>query len=131
MPVCVPPDRVAELWPHVEPYLRRATARARSHDIAALRRKLDEGQALLWLVWDGERIAATVATSISVVNGRKQCVIVACAGEYLDAWFPHFERLEQYARDEGCDTVVVIGRLGWQRKLKDYRPVAVTLEKAL
>jgi hypothetical protein len=77
-------------------------------------------------------------TSINLVNGRKRCIIVACGAEPAPAkaggiedWLSLIGQIETYARDEGCTAMAIIGRRGWQRKLKDYRPVTVTLEKTL
>ena len=50
--------------------------------------------ALLWVVWDGIRFWAAIVTSISAVNGRKQCVIVACGGDGLTDWLPLITKIE-------------------------------------
>jgi hypothetical protein len=106
-------------------------ARATLTDYDTLERKLWRGQALAWIVWNGARVCAAVVTSISVVNGRKLCAIVACAGEQRTRWLPLIEQFEKYARDQGCAATVIIGRRGWQRVLKNYQPKAVILERAL
>jgi hypothetical protein len=129
--LCIEPARLHEFWPYVEPLIRRAVERSISTDLGTVATKLAHQQALLWLVWDGAHIRAAVVTSISAANGKKRCVIVACAGEGIEDWLPLIGQIEDYARAEGCASTAIIGRRGWQHTLKDYRPVAVTLEKRL
>jgi hypothetical protein len=129
--ICVDPARVPEIWPHVEPLIRRAVERSISTDLVTVTAKLTNRQALLWLAWDGENIRAAAVTSINTANGIKRCVIVACGGNGLDDWLLLIRPIESYAHDEDCISMAIIGRRGWQRKLSDYRPVAVTLEKRL
>ena len=61
--VCVDPARVHEIWPHVEAMIARAMVRGVS-DFDELEQRVWRGQALLWIVWDGERILAAVVTAI-------------------------------------------------------------------
>jgi hypothetical protein len=129
--VCVDPACVPEIWPYVEPMIRCALHRSISTDLLTVTTKLLRQQALLWIAWDGERIRAAAVTSINTANGRKRCVIVACGGSGMKDWLSLIQEVEQYARSEGCISVAIIGRRGWQRRLKEYRPVAVSLEKAL
>ncbi len=82
---CVDPARVPEIWPQVEPMIRSAVERSVSTDILTVIGKMMRMAALLWVVWDGIRFRAAIVTSISAVNGRKQCVIVACGGDGLTA----------------------------------------------
>jgi hypothetical protein len=39
--------------------------------------------------------------------------------------------IEAWARSIGCDTMLIMGRPGWQRALEGYRRTAVVLEKKL
>jgi hypothetical protein len=45
--------------------------------------------------------------------------------------WPLFERIEQYAKDEGCSAIRLYGRKGWERVLDGYKVEHVILEKAL
>jgi hypothetical protein len=129
--LCIEPARLHEIWPYVEPLIRRAVERSISTDLVTVAAKLVRRQALLWVVWDGTHIRAAVVTSINTANGKKRCVIVACGGNGIEGWLPLIGRIEDYARAEGCMSMAIIGRRGWQRRLKDYRPLAVMLEKKL
>ncbi len=128
--VCVDPLWVHEIWPHVEALIKRAMQRGVS-DFEELEQRIWRGQALLWIVWDGERILAAVVTSLTIANDRKLCTIVACGGEHRSRWLHLLEEIEAYARDEGCAAMVIVGRRGWERTLPAYKRRAVILERSL
>ena len=90
-----------------------------------------DGDALLWLVWDGERIEAAVSTILQKANGNLSCVIVACGGNDMGRWVGLIEKIEKYAKDEGCTSTRIIGRRGWLRALEGYQMKHVILEKAV
>jgi hypothetical protein len=57
--------------------------------------------------------------------------LTACAGHQRERWLPLFKKIEDYAEDEGCSTMRIYGRRGWERVLDGYRAEYVILEKAL
>jgi hypothetical protein len=139
--VCVDPIRVHQVWPHVEALIERAMQRGGVSDFEELEQRVWRGQALLWIVWDGEKILAAVVTAISIANGRKLCTIVACGapspsrkrGRVMvgERWLHLLDGIEAYARDEGCAAMVIVGRRGWERVLPQWRRRAVILERSL
>jgi len=90
-----------------------------------------QGRALLWLAWDGEDVNAAAVTEIGVTEWRKVCNIVACAGADMKRWLDLLEPIEEFAKAEGCAAMRIMGRKGWTRVLKAYRPRRVILEKEL
>src|SRR5690348_10324751 len=82
--VCVDPARVREIWPHVEPLLRKAILRTGLSAFADIEREILLGRVLLWLAVGSERgciaIEAVAATSLQQTDAGKVCVITACAG---------------------------------------------------
>lgn len=85
---------------------------------------LASGLMLLWLGVDGIEIVSAGITQLT----DDVCTIVAYGGRREDHLL---ETIEQYARDEDCKTVRIIGREGWKRVLKEYRQPYIVLEKAL
>ncbi len=85
------------------------------------------GHSLLWLAYQDPIVHAAATTQL--VNGV--CEIVACGGENLSQFLPLLTDLEQYARDEKCRSMRIIGRKGWVRILKNYKQKAVILERPL
>lgn len=128
--VCVPPDRVAEVWPHVQHWIKAAIER---NDISRFDVAEDDvlaGESLLWLVTDGWRIDAAVVTEIQRTD-RKVCLIVACGGERMKEWIHLIAGLENYARAEGCTAMRIVGPRAWARVLHGYHERAVVLEREL
>jgi len=124
--ICVNPDQVGQVWPHVKGTIKRAIDRGHC-DWAALQSNLFRGLVLLWVIWDGEKIKGAVLTQLV----GDACEIIACAGEDFREWIHLIDKIEAYARDEGMTTMRLIGRRGWVRVLRDYTPTLVMLEKQL
>lgn len=129
--ICVDPSRVHELWPHVAPLLRRATARTGLSAFSEIERTILTGDALLWIAWDGSAIEAAASTSLQQTDAGKVCVITTCAGANMARWLPLIRRIEAYARDEGCECVRIFGRKGWARVLEGYRQTHAVIDKHL
>ncbi len=124
--ICVAPDRVEEFWPHAKGLIRAAIEATDISDFADIERQVLNGGQLLWLAWSGKIEAAATTQIIGRV-----CTLVACSGHNRERWQPLMDKIEQYAMDEGCSTLRIYGRRGWERVLKDYRVEYVILEKAL
>ena len=127
MAVCVDPKRVSEVWPHFRHYIDSAINKVGLNSPQTIEADVLSGRALLWLAYDGKLVHAAAVTEIV----DKVCTIVACGGDGLDDFLPCMISLEQFARDEGCTAMRIIGRDGWQRILKNYKQKAVILERQL
>lgn len=93
-------------------------------------REVLNGDALLWVVHNGV-IQAAVVTQLSINEGGKVCTIIACGGNGVLKVMGLMDRIEEYAKREGCRSVLVYGRKGWVRALRGYEPAAVVLRKEL
>ena len=121
---------VAGIWPHTREMVKRAMSRADAGNFERTERELFAGLQQLWLAWNGTSIEAIAVTQLTTVGDKKYCVIVACSGsEWRFLQFLH--DLEQFAKDEGCKTMRINGRKGWQRALADYKLKYVVLDKEL
>src|SRR5918997_1764690 len=78
--VCVDPAKVHRVWPHVAELIRTAMWRADFGAFAPVQASVLAGDALLWIAFTGDSIAAAVVTEISMTERRKVCGIVACGG---------------------------------------------------
>jgi hypothetical protein len=128
--VCVDPKRVHEVWSHAKDKIRAAVERTNLASFACVERDVLSGDQLLWLAWNGE-IAAAATSRLADNGNRKVCEIVACGGNDRDEWLPLIRQIEDYAKNEGCSSTRIIGRVGWERVLGGYRREYVILEKAL
>lgn len=125
------PKQIRRVWPHASHFIKRAILRTGLSDFKEVEDSILDGDALLWLAWDGERIEAAASTVLEIANGEKSCVIVACGGDDMSNWLGLIEQIETYAKNEGCKRSRIIGRPGWQRVLANYRRSFVILERQL
>lgn len=128
--VCVDPARISEFWPHAKDKIKAAIEATNLSAFEDIERDVLSGDQLLWLVWDGKSILAAATTQI-IKPYSKICVLTACAGYDRERWLPLFGRIEQYAKDEGCSSMRIFGRKGWERVLTGYKANYVILEKSL
>jgi hypothetical protein len=125
--ICIDPARIDEFWPHVKHFIRAAIEETNLSDFEHVARDVLDGRQLVWIAWNGEYIEAAATTQLC----GKTCVLTACAGHQRERWLPLFKKIEDYAEDEGCSTMRIYGRRGWERVLDGYRAEYVILEKAL
>lgn len=124
--VCVDPEQIFDFWPHARELIKAAIDATNLSDFSDLESDVLEGKQLLWLAWSGH-IEAAATTHLS----RGVCTLTACSGHQRERWLPLFDRIEKYAKDEGCSAMRLYGRRGWERVLDGYRVEHVILEKAL
>jgi hypothetical protein len=128
--VCVDPARIREVWPHARDKIKLAIETTALSAFEDIEDGILSGEQLLWLAWDGNEILAAAATHITKPLS-KVCTLTACAGNERDRWLPLMEKIEQYAIDEGCSSMRIYGRKGWERVLTGYKAQHVILEKRL
>jgi hypothetical protein len=124
-PLCVNPAEIQKIWPLARDFIRAAIERTGLSDFNDIEKDVLSGDQLLWLAIS-ERVEAAATTHLS----RGVCTLTACGGHQMERWLPLLDRIEKYAKDEGCK-MRIYGRPGWQRVLDGYRVEHVILEKAL
>jgi hypothetical protein len=72
-----------------------------------------------------------VVSTIDVFPRIKQLTVIIGAGDLREIDDVIRPAIEGWARSIGCDTMLIMGRPGWQRALEGYRRTAVVLEKKL
>lgn len=127
--------QVAELpgvWPFVCDDLEAASKTSRGKwDLADIRAQLESGECQLW-VWQTDTAHACIVTQIRNYAKNRCCWIRVATGENYKEWADiAIERLEAWARANGCDAMELVARPGWQRVLKGYDMTHVYLEKSL
>lgn len=129
--VPVDPSMVKGVWPHAGPLIKSAMDRTALGNFGDVEREVLGGMQQLWLAWNGSAIEAAAVTRLVLIGNRKICILVACGGKGRKRWLPLIAGIEQFARDEGCRAVRIIGRKGWQRILADYRVNYVVMDREL
>ncbi len=120
----VPTPAVGAIWPQVSKFIRKAMARGDLGKFEEIERQVFDGEALLWV-----NANTALITQVGIVESGKVCTIVACGGSLPS--LEGLEEIESYARSMGCRAMRIMGRKGWVRKLKDYRQMAVVIEKEI
>lgn len=129
--VAVDPSKIAEMWPHVAPFLRAAIARTGLSLFSDLERDALNGTAQVWLAWNGQAIEAAAATALHPTEAGLVCSVLACGGDNMERWLSLLERIERFAKDEGCARTRIVGRRGWLGVLDGYHEKHVILDKEL
>ena len=183
--MCIPPDKVALVWPHVRGLIYAAIERGGLSSFRPIEDRVLSGDALLWLAVaregtareaaaredgcdnpdprerpeeEGARVQAAAVTELHRTEWRKVCVIVACGAPSgclrgsgrlrpssratashaaasrtadMRRWIGLIEKIEEFARAEGCSATRIMGRKGWARVLASYHTKRLVLEKDL
>ena len=129
---CVPPAMAGELMPLAHRFVASAIERIGLSDLQDVVSDVLSGRSLLWLAVDdcGVIHGAGVTELVREPTGTV-CVIVAWGADDQKRCAPLLTTIEQFARDECCKSVRIIGRDGWSRVLPDYQRKAVILERQL
>ncbi len=97
--------------------------------------RLNVGTMQMWLIGDEEslRVLGVLLTEVQDYAKTKVLNVHLCGGENLDDWFPHWETLEEWGKEQGCEFITATGRRGWKRKLAPlgFKEKYVTLYKPL
>lgn len=117
------------VWTRAAPLLDAALALAgRTHRLADVRAMVEAGEAQLWA--GGQSAMVTLIED----DPCERRLLIWLAGGDLDELLEEFRApMERWARAQGCRRVLIIGRPGWERALKNhaYAPVARILAKEL
>ncbi len=131
--VCVDPAKIRQFWPLARDMIRDAMQRAKITDFEDVERDILSGDShtLLWLAWNTRQILAAAVTQTEIINSDRYCTILGCGGSGKDGWMHLIGDLETFAKNEGCKSMRIWGRRGWERELPTYKVNRVMLEKAL
>ena len=134
--VLIPRERVGDVWHVLEAFVAKATAITKKTDIQTVSQAAASGDVQLWAVMDtreenAKPIAAVVTELAKYPNGFKSCQVMLAGGGEMRRWKHLIATLEEFARDEGCDTIEIVGRPGWGRLYPDYREIERWFEKEI
>lgn len=81
-------------------------------------------------LWINKPTAAAI-TEIRNYPHKKVCCVIVAGGKDLDQFQKDLEVIAAWGKEQGCATMRVEGRPGWQRVLKNYQLSTVSLERSL
>lgn len=129
------PDAAASQWPVLRPLIDVGFAAGGDFMPEDFPEMVRDGKVLIWVALDDETAQVLTAVTTELIRMRVGlvCWIGQCGGERMHEWIHFIEKIEEYARAEGCVKSIIKGRWGWEKTLKDegYKVRTVTLEKVL
>lgn len=79
------------------------------------------------------KICGAAITDVYDTGYGVVCNVNAIGGTGLDDWYHLIGIIDDYARANGCTSMRLMGRKGWQRKLarRDFKMTGVIMERKL
>ena len=117
----VPSEHVLDVWPAVADYIQNALEYTRGrYELEDVLERVKNGEFLLWIAFDGERIKGCVITDMMQYPRKKFLGCPFVTGDEFASWKqPMFEMLQRFARDNNCEGLEATARPGWSRVFKD------------
>ena len=117
----VPLEHVLDVWPAVADYIQNALEYTRGrYELEDVLERVENGEFLLWIAFDGERIKGCVITDMMQYPRKKFLGCPFVTGDEFASWKqPMFEMLQRFARDNNCEGLEATARPGWSRVFKD------------
>lgn len=123
-------EQLPAIWPDfvhfIEDSLKYSNGAWHIEDVE---RRLFNGEAVLWIAYNGSPAAA----GVTWIEEFPQCrdLNMAFAGGEMKAIQELVKMGEDYARAEGCHGMRCYGRRGWSRALPGYKEISTISRKEL
>jgi hypothetical protein len=113
---------IEQVWDEVKPLLLRALQYADSkYNDEDIFIALKNGEMQLWLVFDDKGdMCAFCITRIICYPREKRAAILFTSGHNVMEWVHFNEVIGAWATSNGCSTLEVYGRPGWEKLLAPY-----------
>jgi hypothetical protein len=123
-------DWLPNIWDMLLEACKRSSGKYQPMDIV---REVYAKRMQLWNAIDDNIIKAICVTEICTYPHTKVLRILAATGDDAETWSPLIIKLEEWAKELGCEWCEPIVRPGWKKILKDlgYKEQHVILEKKL
>tara|TARA_R110000824_G_scaffold208739_1_gene394561 strand:- start:1246 stop:1734 length:489 start_codon:yes stop_codon:yes gene_type:complete len=119
----VPPEMLSSCWEQCTKYLQKATVRSHGRwTLENLRQKITNNQQHLWISFVPESFTIIGCATTSFVDypNNRMLSIEFLGGENMESWvWEGIEKMEEWAKDNGCIGIEAIGRKGFWHWLKD------------
>src|SRR5580765_2419944 len=131
--VRLPPiDEVAEKWPIISKFLRKATRRTGCYEPVDLLGMAMRGQVGIWVCEVAGAVRAAIVTEIKQYPRKRILEVMFLGGSDLREWLEDaMDVLTAHAREAGCAHLATLGRPGWARVLGARRTGDVVLVREL
>lgn len=136
----IPQKNIDEVWSLVVQAINEALIYSGDHHHSDhYKELLKQGKLQLWILWDDnkntiqEKYNGLVITQLIIRSKKKVCHMPMVTGKNRQKWQHLIEKIENFAKDQGCDCMELIARPGWQKILDKHKyfRTHVVLEKNL
>lgn len=110
--------------------IKRGLSYQPTHSVTDVLADLLIGKCQLWLATNNKKIDGVVITVINDFPQSTSCLIWLCAGNNSKKYIYLIKKIEDWAKEQGCQTISLEGRLGWKKLLRDYQD-KIFMEKVL
>lgn len=128
----LPAPQIPDQWPLVRDLVDEACKMSGGgYSVADILRFVLQGKMQLWMTQKNDAVQAVAITQVIDYPQFKVCHFMAVQGEGMKEWTHLLEEIEIWARQNNCHKMLIAGRAGWERVLKDYSKIQIVLEKTL
>jgi len=127
-------DRIEEVWDQVTPLISNALRYSyQEYDLEDIKQGLLDRDMQLWVAFREDMITTCMITRILKFPKAKHLVILIYSGEDVKRMLPFKEKLYEWAKGQGCTSVQLYGRPGWERVLakEGYEKIYTVLRAKL
>lgn len=121
------PPQVLEYWPTLEPHISKSLAvgvgELTAFDIC---NQALNGLVQIWVTLDSNNTLGCVTVTRTLQHPSSKHLQIVCltaVNHTVKQMADQFHTLEAYAKQQGCQSLQVWGRKGWQRKLRAFRSI--------
>jgi histone acetyltransferase (RNA polymerase elongator complex component) len=138
--VRIPIVELDKVWSLVEKDIKNALAYSgQLNDSNFVYETAKEDKFQIWVIWDKtqkktiDKYFGVVVTEIIKRKHGKVCHVYIVTGRQMSKWQHLINRVEEFAKDEGCKMMELIARPGWQKVYNNhgYKKTHVVLEKQI
>jgi len=116
------PGYVSVEWPEAKPFIEKAIPYNHGElDIDHVEEGLMKGVTRLLTIRDRGNMIAAVVISIHNYPAKRVCQVSYAGGSGMDKWAKQgFPVVVELAKQAGATSILIQGRRGWLRELKQY-----------
>ena len=138
--VYIPPKDINKVWVLAEKYVKDALSYSDDHHHSDhFKDLLIKGKLQLWMIWNAkaehykDKLYGIIVSEIVQKSIKKVCHISIATGKNRRKWQHLIEKLENFAKDQGCHCMELVARPGWEKILDkyNYKKTHVVLEKEI
>jgi hypothetical protein len=125
----VPVEDLDIVWAQCEPLLEKALDG--SYNTYDILNYVQQNRMQLWISWN-DKVECAFVTEVCDYPQMRIMRWVLAGGNNIENWLDQILiKVEDWAKKNGCQRSEIVGRKGWTKVLKEYKPQATYYIKDL